>query len=161
MSSNVINQTPYLRTSREFPEDLKELTVQITRAYIDTATNINDRTIGLYPTNRPAITGNAYFITNQKQQTIRQLYTFTSTTAIDHGIDPGIGIDPAMFVQCFGSYTASAGTEGYGLIWSTGGGAIPNSISFYLTSTQIVFIVGAGAPALAQGKIVLEWLSAA
>ena len=158
MSTNVVNQAPYLRTSREFPEDLPKLTQEIIKTYIDIANAVNNRTIGLFSKNVPSITGESWFIlNNQRQQTLRQIYTFTTTAAINHGINGASGIDPSMFTSCYGSFTD--GTNGYGLIWGTAG-AIPNQISFYLTRTQIIFVVGAGAPALTSGRIVLTWLSA-
>jgi hypothetical protein len=154
MSANVVNQMPYLRTTREFPEEIRQLTVEINKSYLDIANVVNNRTIGLYPTTRPAITGESYFIRrNERQQTFRQVYVFTTTASIAHGISI---IDPNQFTLCFGSYTD--GTNSYGLIFGTSV-AIAGQISFYITATQIVFVVGAGAPALTAGKIVLHWLS--
>lgn len=154
MSSNVVNQMPYLRTTREFPEEIHQLTVELSKSYLDMANVVNNRTIGLYPINKPAITGESYFIIkNERQQTFRQVYVFTSTASINHGITI---IDPAQFTSCFGSYTD--GTNSYGLIFGTSV-AVAGLITFYITATQIVFLVGAGAPALTSGKIVLHWLS--
>ena len=154
MSSNVVNAVAYLRTSREFPEDLHQLTVESNKAYIDTANAINVRIIGIFPVTRPAITGESWFlVNNQRQQTFRQVYTFTATTAINHGIT---NVVPGQFTRCFGSYTNGINT--YGLIFATSV-AIAGQITFYVTATQIVFVVGAGAPALTSGRIVLEWLS--
>ncbi len=152
--NNVVNQVAYLRTSREFPENASDLTVEINRAYVDIANAVNNRTISIYPTNRPAITGESWFlIKNQRQQTFRKVFTFVSTASINHQIQvPDIN----QFTRCFGSYTD--GTSSFGLIYATSV-AIAGQISFYLTSTQIIFEVDAGAPALTQGRIVLEWLS--
>lgn len=154
MSTNVINQIPYLRTTREFPEDLQQLTVQVNKSYVDIANAVNNRTIGLFPVNRPAITGESWFlIRNQRQQTLRQVYTFTTTAPIDHDISV---TDTNQFTHCYGSYTD--GINSFGLFWGTSV-AIAGQITFYVTSTQIVFLVGAGASALTNGKITLEWLS--
>jgi hypothetical protein len=154
MSSNVVNNAPYLRTTREFPPEVETLARQVNKSYLDIAEAVNFRTIGLYPTNRPAITGERYYITaNKPQQTLRQIYRFTATTAINHGIQV---IDPSQFTSCFGSYTD--GTNSYGLIFGTTV-AVAGLITFYITSTQIVFVLGAGAPALTTGTIVLHWLS--
>lgn len=145
---------PYLRTTRLFPEEIHQLTVEINKSYLDIANTVNNRTIGLYPVNRPAITGESYFIRNNlRQQTLRQVYTFTTTTPITHGITI---IDPDQFTNCFGSYTD--GTNAYGLLFGTTV-AVAGLISFYITTTQIIFLVGAGAPAMTSGKIVLHWLS--
>jgi len=154
MSSNVVNQVAYLRTTREFPEDNKQLSVEVNRAYVDIANAVNSRTISVFPTNRPAINGESWFFDkNQRQQGFRQIYTFTTTSAIPHGINfSNIG----RFVRCWGEYTD--GTNWYGLIHASNV-AIAGQITFYLTPTNITFVTGAGAPALTSGTIVLEWLS--
>lgn len=157
MSNNIVNQTPYLRTSRNFPVDLQQLVVEVNKSYIDTANAVNSRTISIFPTNRPAINGESWFLfNNQRQQAFRQIYTFTTTANIPHGV---MVVDPAQFVRCFGTYTD--GTNSYGLIYGSNV-AIPGQISFYITATNIVFVVGAGAPTIDPdfpGVVVLEWLS--
>jgi len=154
MSANVGNQMAYLRTTRQFPQEINQLTLELDKAYLDIANVVNNRIIGMFPTNRPAITGESYYlVSNQKQQTLRQVYTFTSTASINHGITIN---DPNQFASCFGSYTN--GTNSFGLVFGTTV-AVAGLISFYITSTQIVFVLGAGAPALTRGRIVLSWLS--
>lgn len=154
MSSNIINRQPYIRTSREFPEQLHEMSVEVNKAYIDIANAVNDRIIGIFPTNRPAITGEKWFLNKRgSQQTLRQLYQFTTTANIPHGINTGyIG----GFTDCYGQFTD--GTNFYGLI-SASNVAIPGQISFYMDNTNIIFVLGAGAPTLTSGTIVLEWLA--
>lgn len=152
--NNVVNQVPYLRTSREFPEELHQLTVEMNKTYIDIANAVNNRTISIFPTNRPAITGERWFFNqNNSQQTLRQIYTFTSTAAITHGLNIN---DSNQFTKCSGSYTN--GTNSYGLLFASSV-AISGQITFYITSTQIIFVSGAGAPSLIAGRIVLEYLS--
>lgn len=160
MSINFINQVAYLRTSREFPEEIHQLSVEVNRCYTDIANAVNTRTIGLFPVNRPAQTGNSFYIfQNKKQQTIRQVYTATSTGSINHNIQ---SITPGQFIMCTGSYTD--GTNSYGLIYGSNI-AIAGQISFYVTNTQIVFLTGAGAPTLPTPGdepsviVILEWLS--
>lgn len=127
--------------------------------YVDVAAAVNNRTISLFPTNRPALTGNTYYISSQtqqfqnRQQELRQVYSFSSTSSITHGINV---ISPSQFTECFGSYTD--GTSSYGLIFGTST-SIAGQISFYVNSTQIVFETGTGAPSLSSGIIVLSWLS--
>ncbi len=151
---NIVNQTPYLRTSRDFPEESHQLSVELERAYIDIAAKVNERIIGIFPTNRPAVTGSSYYLTGQtRQQELRQVYVFTSTASINHGINV---INPNQFTGYQGTYTDS--TNSYGLIFGSST-AIAGQISFYLTATQIVFVTGAGAPTLTSGIIVLSWLS--
>ncbi len=154
MSNNLVNQTPYLRTSRNFPNEMEQLVVEVNKSYIDTASAVNNRTISIFTTNRPAINGESWFLlNNQRQQAFRQVYTFTTTANIPHGIKV---IDPSQFVRCFGTYTD--GTNSYGLIYGSNV-AIAGQISFYITATNIVFLTGAGAPAVTKGVVVLEWLN--
>jgi hypothetical protein len=161
MSANVVNQVAYLRTSRDFPEDSKKLTMEVAKAYIDTSNAVNVRTIGIFPVNRSAINGENWFLTgNQRQQGLRQVYTFTTTADINIGFKIS---KISQFTRFFGIYTD--GTSWYGLIPGTSV-AIAGQILFYVTvngasttSDVIKFVVGAGAPALTSGKIVLEWIS--
>lgn len=160
MTTNVVNTTPYLRSSREYPDDVKQLSFQVNLTYVDIANAVNLRTIGLFPTSRPAITGESWYINrNQKQETFRQVYSFTTTANIPHHINqPGITNLSNIYAlsNMHGTYTD--GTNWYGLIAGTSN-IIPGQISFYVSPTNIMFNVGAGAPALTQGIVVLEWLS--
>lgn len=154
MSTNVVNQVAYLRTTRNFPPELSELIVEIDKSYVDTASAVNNRTISIFPTTRPAINGESWFLTqNQRQQGLRQVYTFTTTANIAHGLDLS---KIERFTRNFGEFTD--GTNWYGII-NGSNVAIAGQISFYIDSTNIVFLIGAGAPALTSGTIVLEWLS--
>lgn len=156
MSANVVNQVAYLRTSRSFPEDQRQLTIEVNKAYIDIANAVNERTISIFPTNRPAITGESWFVDrNRRQQGFRQVYTFTTTTSIAHGINFD---EVYSFVRNWGEFTDSATGNWYGLIHGSNV-AIAGQISFYLTPTNIVFLTGGGAPPLTYGQIVLEWIS--
>ncbi len=154
MSSNVVNQSPYLRTTREFPEQIEQLSVEVNKAYVDTANAVNNRTISIFPTSRPAINGESWFINNnQRQQAFRQVYTFTTTANIPHNIK---NVVPGQFVRGFGEYTDATNT--YGLIYGSNV-AISGQLGFYITSTNIVFTIGAGLPTLQSGIVVIEWLS--
>lgn len=168
MTSNFVNQSPYIRSTREFPEDTSELTAEIDKAYLDIASNINVRTIGLYPNSRPAITGNSFYIQgNQKQQTVRQVYTFdgpvVGTLPIPHGINV-LGIS-RFTPLCYGSYSDAAGNY-YGIPYASNV-AIAGQVSFYITPNtvgnvldgNIIVTADAGAPAIAKGLIVLEWIA--
>jgi|SRR5271170_1767730 len=156
MNNNIINQVAFLRTAREFPHDLDKLTLQMNKSWVDIASAVNVRTIGLFPTVRPAITGEEWFLVNTgKQQTLRQVYTFKTTVSINHGISV---TDINQFTRCWGSYTDN--TNSFGLIWGTSSATtIPGQISFYLSPTQIIFIVDGAASAIQRGRIILEWLS--
>jgi len=152
--NNIVNTVPYIKTSREFPADLDQIAVIMTRTYIEVAASINARTIGIFPSNRPAITGESwYFDKNQRQQSFRQVYSFTTTASIPHGITL---TSISTFSRGFGAYTD--GTNWYGLIFGSNV-AIVGQRSFYVDPTNIVFLAGAGAPALTSGIVVLEWIS--
>ena len=156
MTSSTSPQVPFLRTSRQFPEDITELSVALTKAYIDIATAVNLRTIAIFPVNRGVTTGENYYIRqNQRQQSLRQVFTFTNTNPIPHGLT----LDQVdYFTSNFGQYTD--GTNWYGLISATSV-VIPGQITFWIDPTNINFVVGAGAPALTKGILVLTWLSMA
>lgn len=158
MSSNVVNQVSYLRTSREFPEnDAEELSVEINKTYIDIANSVNARTIGLFPTTRPAVTGESWYLTkNQRQQGLRQVYTFeTLPVDMEHGIDFA---KIYGFVRIFGAMTD--GTYWYTLPWVSVVDAT-NQINIYISDTKIKITGGGGAaqPVITSGTVVLEWLS--
>lgn len=156
MSTNnsTINQTPYLRTSRTFPEESQPLSVELSRAYIDIAEKVNDRTIGIYPVGKPANTGDTWFVNkSKKQQSLRQVYTFTTFPAnINHGIN----------VASIGGFTAIYGTYTNGTNWFpiplVNTAATANQVQIIVTPTQIQVTAGGGASASVSGFIVLEWL---
>ena len=151
-----IQTSPYLPRQRNFPVgNTQALGIELDKSYIDIASRVNERTIGLYSTNLPSITGEAWYTAGQptKQQTLRRIYTFTTTSAIPHGIEFA---QTSYITEMRGQFTDN--TNWYGLIPASST-AIPGQISFYLTPTDITFVIGAGAPTLTSGVIILEWLS--
>lgn len=155
MTANVVNQVPYLRTSRNFPFDPQPLAVEVNKAYVDTANAVNNRTISIYPTGNPAVNGESWFlVANQKQQGLRQAYMFTTTGNISHGIN--WNSVSMISPRSYGSFTD--GTNWYGAIYASNT-AIVGQVSFYVTLNNIVVVAGAGAPSITNGLIVLEWLS--
>jgi len=94
--SNKISQV-YLPTSRQFPEDTRDLTNILSKSYVETALAVNKRTIGTYNT-FAANTGNLYYALNESvtqgiqfRQSYRQVYPFTTISAgatltIVHGL---------------------------------------------------------------------------
>ena len=160
MTSNIVNQIAYLRTSREFPAEINQLSIQTDKAYIDTATAVNNRTISIFPTNLPAVNGESWFLVgNKRQQAFRQVFILTvmagAFVAVNHGI---MEVQPGQFIRCFGEYTD--GSDTFGLIYgSNSATTIPGQISFYVSATQIVFIADPAAPVPTAGIVVLEWIS--
>lgn len=151
-----LQQMPYLRAQRQFPNgDLRELANQTDHAYIDIAAKVNERTIGIFAVNYPVITGNSWYLNGQskKQQTLRQVYTFTAAGNIAHGVNFS---SISQFVPSYGTFTD--GTNWYGVIFGSSV-AIAGQVSFYVTPTNIVVLSGAGAPAITSGSVILEWLS--
>lgn len=152
--SNVINQSAFLRTSREFPEELSQLTVETNKMYLDVSQAVNVRDIALYPTTRPAQTGQQWFLSaNQQQQGLRQVYTFTAAGNIPHGIP---NLQPDQVTALFGSVVS--GTSAYGVIFSSNT-AIAGQICAHVTGPNIVIAAGGGAPVFTSGRVVLEWIS--
>src|SRR4029077_20388239 len=143
--NNVTNSVAYLRTSREFPKDVEGLSEEVDKAYIDTANNVNARTIGIFTVKRPAQNGESwYLLKNQRQQGFRQVYTFTTLASIPHGINLNL-IDG--FTRLWGTYTD--GTNWYGIIAANTTG-IAGQLTFYVDPNNIVFV---GAPAITRGRI--------
>lgn len=152
--NNVVNRIPYLRTTRAFPEDLHQLTVEVNKSYLDIAAAVNNKTIGLFPTTNPAITGNIYYIAaNRPQYTLRETYTFTSTGSIPHGID-------TTKIYGFVSITSmfTDGTYWYPLPYVDVVNA-DNQINVIISTTDIIITAGGGTPpSISSGIITLEWL---
>lgn len=164
MSANVANRSPYLRASREYPLEMGPLVQEVNKAYVDVANAVNERSIGVYPVNLPAITGNSYFFKGKtKQQSLRQVYTFTGAGNIPHGINilSVFGISS----NTYGSYKDAA-NNWYGAIYA-GSVPVPDQVSFYITPNSstsvldgnIVVSIDGTAPAISSGFIVVEWIA--
>jgi len=152
-----IQQSPYLRQQRQFPiENVKDLANQTDHAYIDIAQKVNARTIGVFSANVNQSTGESYYFTgsSQKQQSLRRVYNFTGAGNVPHGLN--WASVAKISHQSFGSYTD--GTSWFGAIFGTSV-AVAGLVTFYVTSTNIVVVSGAGAPAISSGYIDLEWIS--
>ncbi len=87
MTTNVINEVAYLPTSRNYPKDTNLLVVEVNKSYIDIANAVNSRTIGLFSTKVPSITGESWFLSNKRQQGFRKVFEITSFAAIPHGLE--------------------------------------------------------------------------
>ena len=166
MSSNIFNQVAFLRTTRDFPEEIHQLTVEVNKAYLDTANAVNNRIISIFPTNRPVVTGENWFLNSSiRQQGLRQVYRVPDGIVSGSTIEIGFKISSiSQFTpKCYGSFTD--GTNWYGLIYASNV-PIAGQVSFFIflntvstVSDQIMFEVGAGAPAITDGTIILEWIS--
>lgn len=156
--AKVTQIAPFLRESRSFPfDDIKSLSVQCDRSYVDVAQAVNTRTIGIFALDTSVATGENWYLTGPatKQQTIRKLFKFTPTSlTIPHGIDFAT---VATFTHCWGCYT-DANNQYYGLIFASDK-AISGNYSFYIDSTNINIIAAGAHPTLTSGIVVIEWLS--
>jgi hypothetical protein len=158
--NNIINQSPYLRTSRQFPVDQGNLVVELNTMYNEVSLANNLRTIGLFPTIRSAITGEGWYITQaMKQQSIRQVYTLAGpitalVTLIPHGILPN---SYTNFVRIWGTFQDALG------IWDVlpyvDVVAVVNQIKIQVDATNIIITRGAGAPIMSNVIIVLEYIA--
>lgn len=160
MASNIVNRDPYLRTTREFPEELHQLSIECNRAYRDTASCMNDRTIGIYPTGNPAVSGDQYFISggNTKQQSLRQVFPFSAIAAgtnlsLPYKIAGGF----TQFVRIYGT-CKTALPDNRPIPYASV--AANSNIDLRVDPSNIIISNGAAAPAITSGLIVLEWLSA-
>jgi len=163
MTANVVNQVAYLPTSRNFPEEIKQLTVEATKSYIDTANAVNVRTIGIFPINRPAVTGESWFITkNQKQQSLRQVYTFGA-------IAPGTELDIPHGITNFTTFTKIYGVvttniPDYRPLPYVDPATLTTGMAILVGNVagvpSIRIVLGATAVPVTSGIAVLEWLSA-
>lgn len=161
MAANIVNQVAFLRTSRNFPIDINQLTVEVNRAYVDTANKVNSRTIGIFTQNVASITGEEWFVnkTNQKQQGFRKAFPFgASPTTIAHGLNtPPFQFTALQFVRIWGTFTDGSIWYPLPYVDST---AANNQISLIVNNTNIVITPGGGTPpAISSGFVVLEWLS--
>jgi hypothetical protein len=136
------------------------LSVEMSKSYIDIANAVNERTIGVFAT-VPSVTGNSWFIgkmsptsNSLRQQTVRQVFLFTSAGSIAHGINTAqIG----GFVAIYGTFTD--GTNFYPLPY-VDVNAANNQVNVYVSPTNIVITAGGGSPpTISSGFVVLEWLS--
>lgn len=154
---NNINNTSFLRTSREFPEDIKLLANQINKTYVDIANAVNGRTISLFTTNVPSVNGEQWFISgnNRRQQGSRKAFTFTSALlTFPHGINFN---QIYGFTRIYGTFTDD--TNWYPLPYVDVVSAT-NQINLVITPTNIVITEGAGSPpGLISGFVVLEWIA--
>lgn len=154
MSSNNSIQNSFLRTTRDFPEDLHALSQEIDRTYVDVANAVNLRTIGIFPTKKPIMTGEGWFINAQRRQGLRQIYTFTAAGSIPHGINTA---NIYAFTKIYGTFTD--GSIWYPLPYVNVVNA-NNQVSITVTSSNIVITAGAGAPpVITSGYVVLEWIA--
>jgi hypothetical protein len=153
MTANVINRSPYLRTTRDFPVESEKISQELDKAYLDIANAVNLRTIGIFPSNKPVATGESwYYFENRKQQSLRQIYNLNSFVSFNHGIN---FTSVANFSKITG--TLFDGTNYYPLPYVSPVAA--ECIGLYVTPTQVIINAGGSAPSFSSAIIILEWLT--
>jgi hypothetical protein len=155
VSTNIANPGNFLRTSRNFPLEIQPLTVELNKAYVDIANQVNNRISGIFGTS-PTITGESWFLNGQanRQNTLRQVYAITGAGSYPHGINTAT---LTQFSRIYG--TATDGTKWYPLPY-VDATAANNQIQVVITSTNTVVTAGSGSPpAITSGVVVLEWIS--
>lgn len=155
-NNTIINTGSFLRTSRNFPDDLKQLAIEVNRAYIEIARNVNERTIGLFTVTRSTSAGENWFITkNQQQQSLRQTYIWADgNLTIPHGINL---FTLTNFVRIWGTFFDGTNWQTLPYVDLT---SVTNQINVKVNDTNIVITKGAGAPpACMNGLVTIEWIS--
>jgi hypothetical protein len=154
--SNPSQGVPFLRVQRNFPVDPQALSVELSKSYIDIASSVNFRTMGIFSENAPSANGEFWYLTSaeRRQQGIRRVYPFTAAGSIAHGITTSqIG----GFTRIYGTFTN--GTNWYPLPY-VDVVAANNQVNIVVTPTNIVITAGGGAPpAITRGFVVLEWIT--
>lgn len=154
MSSNILNRGALLRGQRLFPQESQPLSVELDRAYVDIASKVNDRTIGFYPTNVPALTGEKWTIGGLTYLGFRRVYEFSAAGNVAHGLTT---TSLFAFTRIYGIFTD--GSIWYPLPY-VNVVAANNQVSITVTSANIVITAGGGAPpTITRGYAVLEWIS--
>jgi hypothetical protein len=159
--NDVISQASFLRTSRNFPEEPRQLSIEVDRSYIDIARNVNNRTIGFFTLNKSTVNGENWFITQAKrQQGLRQVYRFDDTMLVGAVIT----IAHEMNFLSLTNIVRIWGTFFDGTFWQT----LPyvdvinvtNQINVKVDSTNIIITKGAGAPpAMNNGLVIVEFIA--
>lgn len=157
MGINISNQVAYLRTSRNFPRQIDELTLEVSKSYIDIANVVNARIIGIFPTTRQVVTGERWFLnTSQPQQTLRQVYVFGTIAPGGISIQPHGILNITQFSRIWG--TAVTNLPDFRPIPYAS--VAPNAnIDLRVDATNIIIANGAGGPTINSAIVVLEWLS--
>jgi hypothetical protein len=146
-------KSPFLPLQRNFlHKNTNDLTVVLDKSYVEIASRVNERSIGIYAPGNAITTGDKYYMQGQPESSQRCLYMVSSApTTIPHNIDMQ---NINVITKMYGQYTD--GTSWYGLIADDNKG-ITNQITFSLDQTNIN-VLSTGTPnPLIRGIIVIEW----
>lgn len=161
--NNPINFGLFLRTSNIFPRtNVGDLAFEMSKAFIDIANAVNNRTISIFTTNKQSETGESwYYFQNRRKQTLRKLYRFDA-------IAPGTELDIPIDIPSFTEFTRIWGTVVTDIpdyrplpyvdpvVLTTGMGLLVGPIAGV---NNVRIILGATAQPVVRGFVVLEWLN--
>lgn len=155
--SSVSNPGNFLRTSRNFPSDSQALSVELSKSYVDIASQVNNKINGTFGLNSQVITSESWFLSGEsnRQFTLRNVFEFSdSNLTITHGINLA-GV--SYFTRIYGTFFD--GTYWWPLPYVDVTSAT-NQINVSVSATQIIVTKGGGSPpAVSNGLIIIEWLS--
>lgn len=152
MTTRIANVTPFLQTTKHYPNTVKDLAYELNKSYIDSAQAINNRTISIFSTISTYLNGERYFInTSDERLGFRQLYSFTTSTTIPHNLNIN---DILYFTKIYGTFTD--GTNWYPLPYVST--TVTDQIGITIDGTNINLVVGGTAPVPTKGLITLEWV---
>jgi len=149
-------KAPYLREQRNFNAQNKEQMEDVlNESYREIAQKVNEREIGIYGENFYTVTGQKWFLDDEigPLQTQRRIYRFISSGSIVHQIDLN---NIKAIVKIYGTFTN--GTNWYPLPFVDISNTI-NQVSIDIDPTNINITAGAGAPAITEGYVIIEWLA--
>lgn len=162
MNENIFNQNAFLRAQTSFPREINDLVEELDKNWVDTASAINNRIISLFAINKSVVTGETWYIfQNKKQQSLRRVYTFGA-------IAPGTELDIPINISGFTQFSRIWGTTVTTAIdWrplpyidpavlTTGVALLVGPVAGV---NSIRIILGATAQPVTSGLVVLEWLS--
>lgn len=157
MTSPVSNNVPYLRTSRNWPLEADQLSVELSKTYVDIANAVNLRSIAIFEASN-VVTGEQWFKPSGnanvqvKNQTLRKVFTVTDATLTQtHGL--------GAITRITRIYGAAQNSTNYFPLPYVDVTAANNQIAITLSTTQLIVTKGAGAPpAITTGYVVVEWI---
>lgn len=160
--SDVIQQ-PYLPTSRKFPSDAAQLQPELTKMYVDVATNVNARVIGLFDQIQVVNGERWYNLTEtlKRRQGYRKVITFgalskNNTYTFVHGVT-GLTQITTLWGNAVATATIAPITRYIGLPYVHHQDA-NHQIEIYVTDTLLYIILGTQAYDLVSGSVVIEYL---
>lgn len=153
---------PLLRNQRQFPnDDVRALANQIDHAYIDIATKVNLRIIGIFNDGVPNLTGERWYISSNPNtiETFRQVYLFGAITAGTQLNIPTNISNMTTFTRIYGVAVTSSGVNFRPLPYvdTTAANSIAVLVGLVAGVQNIQIKVGSGSPNIGSGQIVLEW----